>query len=135
MILSSTFKVGDSEYTVLFNARARFVYEELAGKSIRESDLWRPGNTTETELAWVLTAGLEGHRVRTKSRANPWTVAEVVDQVLDDASLAERITIANECAKSVASAFDVVIEADSGKAPTPEGSGGSTSCEPPHASD
>ncbi|MGB0889861.1 MAG: hypothetical protein ACPGWS_06215 [Solirubrobacterales bacterium] len=92
-----TFDVQGREYSVLFNHRAAFMFEKLAGYSVAELQAYS-GRASDVEIAYLLLTGLEGHRLRVKPRGEKaWTLDRVLDVVLRDADGNDLIAITNAC--------------------------------------
>lgn len=113
MIQSFEFKVGDVNsfggasvtHEVCFTARARYVFEQLAGYPLHESKALTKREFSDEELVHLIVAGLEGYRVREKARKAPWTVDEVLDVLLADAGPDVRMEILGVCVKAITAAF------------------------------
>jgi len=117
-----SFRVGEESYTVAYTARARYLFETLAGYPLTGLAAMR-GEVSDVELPRLVCAGLEGHRVRAKARRAPWTVDEVLDVVLADATPEERLGVLGKCLEAVAAAFRSADDREAatgaeGKAPT-----------------
>lgn len=122
MIQSFEVRIGERELEVCYTARARYLFEQLAGYPLHESRAFA-GKFSDVELPHLLVAGLEGSRARTKARKAPWTVDEVLDSLLADVEPDERMATLLACVKAVDAAFkkaDAPEDAKGaeGKAPT-----------------
>ncbi len=102
-----TLTLGGTDYSVLFTARARFLFEDLAGYACTAlhvfQDAYRPSTR---ELVWLLVAGLEGARLREErpERRRPWTQDVVID-LLDDATPEECSGALVACVNALGSAL------------------------------
>ena len=122
MIQEHSFKVAGRSFAVCFTARARYLFELRAGYPLHELKAFA-GAASDVELATLLFAGLEGHRVRSKARKAPWDVDEVLDDVIGDLSAPERLEIQRVCIDAVGAAFEGAAKAaaEAGVAASPEG--------------
>ena len=122
MIQDFTFEAAGKSYTVSFTARARYLFEQLAGYPLVQIAAIR-GTVSDVELPRLILAGLEGHRTRTKSRKAAWTLDEVLDDVVGDLGPKERLDVLSVCLEAVSAAFSAAgateaAEGAAGKAPT-----------------
>lgn len=105
MLPEVEFRAADgTTYNLCFNARARYLFELSAGYPLHQLTAVR-GTVSDVELSRIVVAGLEGHRVRTKARKAPWTLDEVLDDVLADLSPDERLRLLAVCLDGVRIAF------------------------------
>jgi len=116
------FRVDGVTHTVCYTARARYLFEQLAGYPLVQLAAIR-GNVSDVELPRLILAGLEGHRTRTKSRKAAWTLDEVLDDVVGDLGPEERLGVLSVCLEAVGAAFRTAgapeaAEGAAGKAPT-----------------
>lgn len=119
MLQSFEFKAGGETYTVCYTARARFLFEERAKYPLIELRSFRPGAAlSDVELAYLVLAGLEGERHRSKSRKAAWTLDEVLDDVLGDADADERLAILSVCIDGIGAAFRRASDAAPAEAAT-----------------
>lgn len=114
MIGSFDFVASGTTYHVCYTARARYLFEQLCGYPMERLSAFR-GQVSEVEMARLVTAGLEGHRLREKARKAPWTVDEVLDDVLDDLGVEERAAVFARCLEAVAAAFRTAAEQEAAK--------------------
>jgi hypothetical protein len=135
MLPDVTLRIGDRDYAVCFTARARYLFGVAAGYSLTETKLFRGSQgdgivLSDTELAWMLYAGLEGARLRQArpERRRPWTVDEVLDDVLGDRLVVDLMPTVLDLQRAVHAAFIDPTAAppdgedgESGKAPPPTG--------------
>jgi hypothetical protein len=118
-IQAREFEFRGTTYSVLFDARGRYVFETLAGYPVSNLRAWT-GTISDHEITHLLVAGLEGHRVRAKGRAKPWTVEDVL-AMFGDGTADEVGAIAKVCVGAVNAAFTGITgqkEPGEGKAPT-----------------
>ena len=104
MLADFTFKLAGETYTVCYTARARYLFELEASYPLQELRAFK-GRMSDAEQTRLLWAGLEGARARSKSRKNPWTVAEVLDEVLADVDADARVKAVSVCLDAVTAAF------------------------------
>lgn len=137
------FTVGGQTYHVRFNARARYRFELAMGFQIQKARMFEfamemaaagegeepdPDEIlaalSDVEIPMMLMAGLEGERVATKSRPEPYQLDEVLDVVLADARPKERLALVSALLRAVCDAFrdlegnDQEAADGEGKAPT-----------------
>lgn len=115
---SVTFTAAGESYSVCYTARARYLFEQLAGYPLHKIGA-ASGKISDVELPILVLAGLEGHRCRTKARKAAWTLDEVLDSVLGDLGAAEGVRVLTECMAAVDLAFRAA-----GKAEAAEGAEG-----------
>lgn len=78
-------QIGDNVYPVLFSANALRRLEEQTGMSIMQLGyILQQGLGTFNQMHCIVWAGLEGGRIRAKTRPNPFTMDEVGD-LIDEA--------------------------------------------------
>jgi hypothetical protein len=115
------FRAGDKTYTVCYTARARYFFERLAGYPLTELRALTRSQHSDVEIAQLVCAGLEGHRAREKTRKRPWTVDEVLDEILGDLDADDRMRIVLDvCLVAVDKAFETSKKADPAEAATRE---------------
>lgn len=122
MLGHSSFDAGGETYSVCYTARARYLFEELAGYPLQQMRSFS-GVVSDVEVARFVCAGLEGYRRREKDRKAPWTVDEVLDDVLGDLTADQRTEILRVCLEALSAAFRRAGEpedakGDPGKVPT-----------------
>lgn len=121
MLTEHEVQIGGKAHAILFNARGRYVFEKLSGYPLLRARVLAQ-SFGDVELAHLLTAGLEGMRVRAKPRRAPWTVDEVLDTVLAEATPEERLAAFSVCALAIGDAYQMAepeeAAAAEGKAPT-----------------
>ena len=122
MIQEFEFKLDGETFRVCYTARARFMFERLAGYPVEKLKVW-DGAPSDVEAAQVIAAGLEGDRVRNKRRKAAWTVDEVLDDVIGSAGVAERLGALRTCIEAINAAFrgsasPEAATSDAGKAAT-----------------
>lgn len=111
MLDSTSFDAGGETYHVRYTARARYLFEQLAGYPLHGL-LAVQGKISDVELPRLVLAGLEGHRCRSTKRTHPWTMDDVLDRVLGDVSPAEGLAILAACTKAVNDAFSTAAKAE-----------------------
>lgn len=80
-----TITVEDKTYQILFSSNALFRLQKATGMTIQQLGvLLVMGNAGFAELQSILWAGLEGARLRNKTRRSEWTIDEVGD-LIDEA--------------------------------------------------
>ena len=126
MIDEVSFKAAGLELTLCFTARARYLFEQQAGYPLTSLKLLDPdtSDVSDVEVAQAVWAGLEGHRVRSKDRKLPWSIEEVLDDVLADLPAPDRLPVHEAIVRAVGAAFRGAVSA-------PEGAAGAEGKVPP----
>jgi len=139
MLYAHTIQLNGQDYTIVFNATAKFMFEELSGYTVARLKAWSAVVESsedqaddesddeptffpsDMEIAFLLTAGLEGCRVRTNDRPRPWTVAEVNRDILGDASGSDTTAVLTVCLRAVAASLSGVDASGASEAVDAEG--------------
>lgn len=121
MLAEHEVQIGGKAHAVVFNARARYLFEKLSNYPLTQARVLG-GVLGDVELAHLLTAGFEGARVRERTRRAPWTVDEVLDGVLAEATPDERLSAFSACSLAIGEAYKPAepeaATSPEGKAPT-----------------
>lgn len=118
----ASFEVGGKSYTILFDFRAWFLFEEQSGRQLGAASLWTEGRPIlYQELAWAVLAGLEAHRIETRESRRPWTMDDVLRDVLTSPAAEDVMPVYRACAEAFTVGTPKAGEADEGKAPPTEG--------------
>ena len=130
MLTVHTFELAGDVHEIVFNARARYLFEDISGYPTTKLKAWEDfDHPSDREMAQLLTAGLEGARVRSAragvrgTRRTAWTVDDVID-VIGDADRDEQMEVFTVCLRAVVAALKGVDGADSAEATeAPDGEG------------
>ena len=104
MIQEFSFKAHGKSFTLVFTARARYLFESASRYPLTRLLAWK-GEVSDIEAAQLLWAGLEGWRVRAADRKHAWTIDEVLDEVLSDLSADERFEVNETVMRAINAAF------------------------------
>lgn len=123
MLPEFTFQADGATYHVCYNARARYLFEQMAGYPLEQLAALRRPTLSDVEVPRLVLAGLEGCRVRQRARKAPWTLDEVLDVVIADLGPDDRLRLVGVCLEAVAAAFKTAAAPEAatgaeGKAPT-----------------
>lgn len=99
-----TFGLNGSKHSVLYTARARYLFEKGTGYPLSNLRAFT-GEVSDVEQAHLVLAGLEGFRVQSGQKRKRWTIDEVLDDVIGDANAGDRLAIVKACTEAVTDAF------------------------------
>ena len=125
-IAARDFTVGGETYSLLYNARARWLFERASGYPLGDLKSFR-GSFSDVELVHLLVAGLEGHRLRSEPKAKPWTADRVLDDLIGDCDATDRAAIYRGVMEAHTAAFEGLPEPDETADDDAEGNAAETS--------